>query len=51
MTLNGIATTRDIHRFMFRFNLRTLGELSLSQNVSNWFNSTTNELIALIAPP
>lgn len=38
VTLNTVATTRDVHRFMFRFNLRTIGELSLSQNVSNWFN-------------
>lgn len=38
VTLNNVATTRDVHRFMFRFNLRTIGELTLSQNVSNWFN-------------
>lgn len=38
VTQNGALTTRDVHRFMFRFNLRTLGEMSLSQNVSNWFN-------------
>ncbi len=41
VTVNSVLTTRDIHRFMFRFNLRTLGELSISQNVSNWFNSTS----------
>jgi LPS-assembly protein len=38
VTLNNVTTTRDVHRFMFRFNLRTIGELTLSQNVSNWFN-------------
>ncbi|KAF0118774.1 MAG: LPS-assembly protein, partial [Xanthobacteraceae bacterium] len=38
VTLNNASTTRDVHRFMFRFNLRTIGELTLSQNVSNWFN-------------
>ncbi len=38
VTQNSVTTTRDVHRFMFRFNLRTIGELTLSQNVSNWFN-------------
>lgn len=38
VTVNGAFETRDVHRFMFRFNLRTIGELTLSQNVSNWFN-------------
>jgi LPS-assembly protein len=38
VTINSVSTTRDVHRFMFRFNLRTIGELSVSQNVSNWFN-------------
>jgi len=38
VTQNNASTTRDVHRFMFRFNLRTIGELTFSQNVSNWFN-------------
>lgn len=38
VTVAGVLETRDVHRFMFRFNLRTVGELTLSQNVSNWFN-------------
>lgn len=38
VTQSGPLTTRDVHRFMFRFSLRTIGEISLSQNVSNWFN-------------
>jgi len=38
VTNAGAFETRDVHRFMFRFNLRTIGELTLSQNVSNWFN-------------
>lgn len=38
VTVNGAFETRDVHRFMFRFNLRTIGELTVSQNVSNWFN-------------
>lgn len=28
--------SRDIHRFMFRFNIRTLGDAMLTQNVSNY---------------
>ncbi|PTM61752.1 LPS-assembly protein LptD [Phreatobacter oligotrophus] len=38
VTQGAVTSTRDVHRFMFRFNLRTIGELTLSQNVSNWFN-------------
>lgn len=37
--VNNVVTTRDIHRFMFRFNLRTIGEISVSQNVSGWFGT------------
>ncbi|WP_170182132.1 LPS-assembly protein LptD [Phreatobacter stygius] len=33
--------TRDVHRFMFRFNVRTVGDFTVSQNVSNWFNPPT----------
>jgi LPS-assembly protein len=42
VTSNGVAETRDVHRFMFRFNVRTVGEIGVSQNVSNWFNPPVN---------
>ncbi|MCZ0734057.1 LPS-assembly protein LptD [Phreatobacter sp. AB_2022a] len=38
LTNAGALETRDVHRFMFRFNVRTIGDFTISQNVSNWFN-------------
>jgi LPS-assembly protein len=42
LTSTGSVETRDVHRFMFRFNIRTIGEVGVSQNVSNWFNPPVN---------
>ncbi|MBN8940961.1 MAG: LPS-assembly protein LptD [Rhizobiales bacterium] len=41
VTTGTVTETRDVHRFMFRFNIRTVGDFTVSQNVSNWFNPPT----------